>query len=77
MEDDTDADSGRETYKEALKFPGKNCRDGIKLFARDRIQARMETCKRGSNQAARHDEPDQPRTGSNNLQDKCQDKRDK
>jgi hypothetical protein len=31
------------------------------------------TCKRGSDQAARHDEPDQPRTGSNNQQDKCQD----
>ncbi len=31
------------------------------------------TCKRGSDQAARHDEPDQPRTASNNQQDKCQD----
>jgi hypothetical protein len=35
------------------------------------------TCKRGSNQAALRDDPDQPRTGSNNQQDKCQDKRDK
>ncbi len=35
------------------------------------------TCKRGSNQAARRDDPDHPRTGSNNQQDKCQDKRDK
>ncbi len=29
-------------------------------------------CKRGSNQAAHHAEPDQPRTGLNNQQDKCQ-----
>ncbi len=33
------------------------------------------TCKRGSNQAACHDEPDQPRTGSNSQQDKFQDKK--
>jgi len=31
------------------------------------------TGKGGSDQAACHDEPDQPRTGSNNQQDKCQD----